>query len=50
MGDLGSSRMSPEGNCLRLHRALSQAELEYQGKFDALRDFELNVLLPQFNH
>ena len=32
--------------CLELHKALSQAEVEYQRKFDAVKNFELGKLMP----
>ena len=31
--------------CLKLHKALSQAEVEYQQKFDAVKNFELGLLM-----
>ena len=30
--------------CLELHKALSEAEVEYQHKFDAVKNFELKLL------
>ena len=30
--------------CLKQHQALSEAEVEYQRKFDAVKDFELLLL------
>jgi predicted DsbA family dithiol-disulfide isomerase len=32
--------------CVELHRALSKAEVEFQQKLDALKDFELSLLMP----
>ena len=30
--------------CLKLHKALSEAEVEYQQKFDSVKKFELGLL------
>ena len=33
-------------DCLELHKTLSQAEVEYQRKFDQVKNFELSKLMP----
>ena len=41
--------MNDENERLKLHKALSEAEVEYQKKFDVLKDFELGLLSSQIN-
>ena len=35
---------------LKLHQALSEAEVEYQKKFDAVKNFELGLLSKSINN
>ena len=35
---------------LKLHKALSEAEVEYQKKFDAVKKFELGLLSGSINN
>jgi len=35
--------------CLELHKALSEAEVEYQQKFDVVKNFELGLISRTVN-
>jgi hypothetical protein len=41
--------MNDENERLKLHKALSEAEVEYQKKFDVVKNFELGLLSSVVN-